>query len=202
MHPPLYILCIQGGGTAQLGMGGASTWEFQEHQWSESEEEKFQPQPEKVVTPPTHQAGVSGQKEASVKSKKLVPVEMKEDKVESDSEEEDTVVLTTEELSGGTVRGGTTNLSELIALESRKGSIELDESKESPSATQQPATASSSRTTRQSKGKGKRGEMKQNSDSPVDVEVKTTAASADPNGESARTSGRRGKGKKRKASKT
>ena len=57
----------------------------------------------------------------------------------SDSEEEETVVLTKEELSGaaaGGVNASTATLSKLIALELHKQDAELNESKESSPASQ------------------------------------------------------------------
>lgn len=126
---------MQGEGTAQLGMGGANTWEVLE-QWNESDEDEDALSKQalsKIATPST-----SGNKErVSVKSKKLTSSNTTKkttsSKAESDSEEEDVVVLTKEELVSGTsdgakefkARAGTTSLSDLTASKSNAGPTSL-----------------------------------------------------------------------------
>ena len=94
---------VQGEGTAQLGMGGASTWEVLDEGDEETQESSTMAARGKRI------------KKGGQKSK------LSKEKVDLDSEEEDVLVLTKEEVSGESSKGVstvTTSLSELIMLES------------------------------------------------------------------------------------
>ena len=151
-------------------MGGASTWEILD----ESDEDKDSKQSSKIITP---SSTAERQQVKEVREKSMT-------KAESESEEEDVIVLTKEEVSGASSKGVSTvtsSLSELIMLESStKESGKLGQS-------QSTGGAVGSSTVGEGRSKGKKELKKDQSDM------------SRPQG---RTNVSRGRGKKRRGSKT
>ena len=183
INPRIHVM--QGEGTAQLGMGGASTWEVLDESGEETQKSSTMAARVKQVKGTVKEIG-----EKSKVSKEKVS------EVNLDSEEEDIIVLTKEEVSGGSSKGVstvTTSLSELIMLESstkesrKSNSKENSEVEQSPPEQQPTGSAAVG-----SSGQGRR-------------DMKDISSHADQVGASdvQETKGRtRGKRKKRKGSKT
>ena len=164
-HNPIFT---QGEGTAELGMGGVSTWEIiDEYQWSDSEEDKTTSSEKPPKTAPSN-AEKASRRGSSTR------IESDVIEIKSDSEEEETVVLTKEDFNGAAKTKATAacpSLAELVALESQKEVTKLSESVKELSTTEQAmAAAVSPAKSKQRKRRGRRGEKK-DSASPVDVEV-------------------------------
>jgi hypothetical protein len=213
MIPPRPSL-TQGEGTAELGMGGVSTWEvIDQYQWSDSEEDKAN---SSKKLPKTALSDAEKDSESGPPSR----IEPDVIEIKSDSEEEETVVLTKEDFSESAktkTAPAAPSLTELVALESQKEVTKLSEgvkelSTTGPSSDQTTAAAVSSAGSKQRKGRGRRGEK--NSASPVDIEVVSgaTGGSARDGGggkvkgggqrtnSGAGTCSSRGRGKRRKSS--
>ena len=155
-------------------MGGASTWEILD----ESDEDKDSKPSSKIVTP---SSTAERQQVKEVREKSKTSSSKKMAKAESESEEEDVIVLTKEEVSGASSKGATSSLSELIMLEpSTKESGKLGQS-------QSTGGGVGSSTVGEGRGKGKKELKKDQGDI------------SRPQG---RTNVSRGRGKKRRGSKT
>ena len=204
-------------------MGGVSTWEvLDQYQWSDSEEDKATSSSKKLKPPKSAPSNA----EIHVVSESGPSSRIESDVIEikSDSEEEETVVLTKEDFSAEakTKAAATapTSLAELVALESQKHEVsKLSEgvkelSTTGPPSDQATAASSSQAGSKQSrKGRGRRGGK--NSTSPIDVEVVSGATrggargsggagGSKVKGDGQRTnsggSNTRGRGKRRKSS--
>ena len=149
-------------------MGGVSTWEIiDQYQWSDTEEDKATSNKQPPKTAPSNVEKVSRRGPSTRVESEVI-------EIKSDSEEEETVVLTKEDFNGATktkAAAAGPSLAELVALESQKEVTKLSESvKELSTTGQTMAAAVSPAKSKQRKGRGRRGEKK-DSASPVDVEV-------------------------------
>ena len=216
MTPPLFSL-TQGEGTAELGMGGVSTWEvIDQYQWSDSEDDKATSSSEKLMPPKTAPSNAEIASESGPSSR----IESDVIEIKSDSEEEETVVLMKEDFNGAakTIAAATapTSLAELVALESQKHEVsKLSEGVKELSTTGPPpdqamvASSSQAGSKQSRKRRGRRGGK--DSTSPVDVEVASGATRGGDRGKvkgdgqrtnsggGSGSSNSRGRGKRRKS---
>ena len=202
-------------------MGGVSTWEvLDQYQWSDSEEDKATSSSKKLKPPKS--APSNAEIHVASESGPSSRIESDVIEIKSDSEEEETVVLTKEDFSGEakTKAAATapTSLAELVALESQKHEVSKlskgvkELSTTGPPSDQTTAASSSQAGSKQSrKGRGRRGGK--DSTSTVDVEVvsgatrggaRGGASGSKVKGNGQRTnsgsSNTRGRGKRRKSS--
>ena len=133
-HHPIFHTHTQGEGTAELGMGGVSTWEvIDQYQWSDDEGDKAKKRPK--TAPPSNAEKTSKRGRSTLDRVEPDVIEIK-----SDSEEEETVVLTKDDFSreaAAETKPAATgpSLAELVALESQKEVTKLSVKETKPAAT-------------------------------------------------------------------
>lgn len=163
--------CTQGEGTAELGMGGVSTWEIiDQYQFSDDEEDKAKKPPK--TSPSNAERASEGGPSCRIEPDVI--------EIKSDSEEDETVVLTKDDFSGARrtkAAAVAPSLTDLVTLESQKEVTKLSEgvkelSTTGPSEQTTIATAVSPAKSKQKRGRGRRGEKTDSAAaSSADVEV-------------------------------